>query len=342
MIKEFMEYVKNKKIIIFGTGELSKKITCELNSLEISYYIDNNIAKQGQNFMGHPIFNPNELNKEEKDTIFIIVASMYHEEIFEQLESMGFIARKHFENYDYFKYIGDKFYCHFCNGNYNKFLPMGVKNDIFLKNNIIGGGYRETAVCPRCHSIDRERLIYLYLKNKTNIYNSKLKVLHIAPEENLSNILNKNKNLEYICGDLYPKVNKGIIKLDVTNLEFDNNYFDAILCNHVLEHVIDDAKAMQELYRVLKPNGWAILQVPISKTLNVTYEDPNIVTVEERTDKYGQGDHVRIYGQDYVKRLENTGFSVNIYNLKSDYKDEQIKKYGLIEEEVIFVCSKLK
>lgn len=339
-MKKFVEYVNDKKLIIFGTGKLSEKITCELNLLDIAYYIDNNIAKQGKDFMERPIFSPNKLFEEEKDKILIIVASMYYKEIFKQLEDMGFIEKKHFENYDYFRYIGDEFYCPFCDGHYNEFLPMGFKNDVFMEKDIIGGGYRENAVCPRCHSIDRERLIYLYLTNRTNVYDSKLKVLHIAPEINLQASLMKNKSLEYICGDLKPQIEKGVIELNVVNLQFESNYFDVIICNHVLEHVIDDSKAMQELYRVLKSSGWAILQVPISTSLDETFEDSNIDTFEERLKKFGQGDHVRIYGQDYIKRLTGVGFSVNVYNFKNEYGDELVKKYGLIEDEVIFICSK--
>jgi len=129
----------------------------------------------------------------------------------------------------------------------------------------LGGGYRY-ALCPRCHSTDRERLIYWYIVNKTSILHSQkmIKLLHIAPEKNLQKVLKASTKINYISGDLNPLVNCDI-RLDIADMDFEDDYFDFIICNHVLEHVQDDRKAMSELFRVLKPGGKAILQVPISK-----------------------------------------------------------------------------
>jgi ubiquinone/menaquinone biosynthesis C-methylase UbiE len=131
--------------------------------------------------------------------------------------------------------------------------------------NLMGGGYRYS-LCPRCHSTDRERLIYWYIVNKTNILNldKTINLLHVAPEKNLQKILKSFSNIEYVSGDLNPLVNCDVI-LDIADMNFEDNFFDVIVCNYVLEHIIDDQKAMSELFRVLKTEGFAILQVPISK-----------------------------------------------------------------------------
>ena len=243
--------------------------------------------------------------------------------------------------YHYFKlfaYFGLKYECSFCKGHFRKLLPFGLKNDI--ASSIIGGGYRY-AVCPKCHSTDRERLVYWYIVNKTNILHSQkiIKLLHIAPEKNLQKSFRALNKINYISGDLNPLVADR--KIDITDIKFENNYFDFIICNHVLEHVKDDKKAMRELFRVLKPGGEAILQVPISKYNQETFEDFSITSPEEREKIFGQKDHVRIYGKDFQKRLENAGFEVNLYDIKKDLNIRNIEKYGLNKEEILYIGKKM-
>jgi len=189
-----------------------------------------------------------------------------------------------------------KYQCNFCNGYFRKLIPIGLKNDVAM--NLIGGGYRYS-LCPRCHSTDRERLIYWYIVNKTNILNvdKTINLLHVAHERNLQKILKSFLNIEYVSGDFDPLVNCDVI-LDITDIKFKDNFFDIIICNHVLVHVKNDQKAMHELFRVLKPKGIAILQVPISKTARETFEDFLITTPGEREKYFGQKDHFRIYGKD--------------------------------------------
>jgi len=119
------------------------------------------------------------------------------------------------------------------------------------------GGYRYS-LCPRCHSSDRERLVYWYIVNKTNILHSQkiIKLLHIAPEKNLQKVLKVFSKIKYISGDLNPLVADR--KIDITDINFEDDYFDFIICNHVLEHIVDDRKAMSELFTVLRPEGFAI------------------------------------------------------------------------------------
>jgi len=183
-------------------------------------------------------------------------------------------------------------------------------------------------------------LVYWYIVNKTNIlYSQKtIKLLHIAPEKNLQKALKAFSKFKYISGDLNPLVADR--KIDVTDINFENDYFDFIICNHVLEHIQDDRKAMSELFRVLKRKGFAILQVPISKYNKETFEDFSITSPEGREKHFGQKDHVRIYGKDYKRRLENVGFKLDFYDIKNVFKYSSYKKYGLNEEEILYIGKK--
>jgi predicted SAM-dependent methyltransferase len=242
--------------------------------------------------------------------------------------------------YNHFRalsYFGLKYQCNICNGHFRKLLPIGIDNN--ASKNIVGGGYRY-ALCPRCLSTDRERLIYWYLINKTNIFSSqkKIKLLHIAPEKNLKKAFRNSNKIQYIDGDLNPLTADKII--DITDINFKDNYFDFIICNHVLEHVKNDKKAMSELFRVLKPDGEAILQVPISEYNKETFEDFSITTPEEKEKSFGQKDHVRIYGKDYQKRLENAGFKVKLYDIKRDLNIRDIEKCGINKKEILYIGKK--
>jgi SAM-dependent methyltransferase len=236
--------------------------------------------------------------------------------------------------------LGIKYYCPMCSSHIKKLLPFGYHFPVLSEKNVIGGGYRSNSRCKVCYSVDRERLLYLYLKNKTSLFSEKTKLLHVAPERALSSIIKQLPHIEYLTADL--SSNEVMVKMDITKIQYDDNCFDAVICNHVLEHIIDDTKAMRELYRVLKPNGWAILQVPISRTLAKTYEDTSIVTPEEREHKFGQFDHVRIYASDYVDRLRESGFKVEEFNWWLDDKHfcGSTNRFGLLPEEAIFIARK--
>ena len=162
--------------------------------------------------------------------------------------------------------------------------------------------------------------------------------MHIAPEKNLQKVLRASTKIKYINGDLNPLVADR--KIDIIDINFGDNYFDFIICNHVLEHIKNDRKAMSQLFRVLKPEGFAILQVPIAKNAKETFEDFSITSPEEREKYFGQKDHVRIYGRDYKGRLESVGFKVELYDIKKDLSIKAIKKYGLNEEEILYIGKK--
>jgi SAM-dependent methyltransferase len=234
---------------------------------------------------------------------------------------------------------GSDLTCPFCNGSFRHMLPFGLTSPVLVEKEVIGGGYRDNCICPKCNSSDRERLIYLYLKNKTKLLNKRISVLHIAPENNLGRILKDNKN-NYLSGDLDPSV--AMMKMDITNLPLKDNQYNLLICNHVLEHVPDDRKAMCEIFRVLKPGGIAILQVPVSRIMNKSVENFNLKSDDERIRYFGQKDHVRIYAaNDYLARLTQSGFQVYEFDwTKHSAFDPEKNKYSLNPLEKIFIAKK--
>ncbi len=169
--------------------------------------------------------------------------------------------------------------------------------------------------------------------------------MHFAPEKMFYDIFSTNKDIEYYPCDLSPKAytydgNVKIIKADITKIPFQENYFDVIICNHVLEHITADGLATSELYRVLKKDGWAILQVPIDYKREATYEDFSITTPKGREKAFGQKDHVRWYGQDYKDRLKKAGFIVKEDDFVKSFSSEDLYRYGLIKSELIYYCKK--
>ena len=187
-------------------------------------------------------------------------------------------------------------------------------------------------------SLERHRLLWLYLKEETSFFEQEQRVLHIAPEQCFLKRFKNMDNLHYTTADLYsPLVD---IKADICNLPFDDNTFDTIFCNHVLEHIPDDTKAMKELYRVLKKGGTGIFQVPQDINRATTYEDFSITTPEERKKHFGQYDHVRIYGRDYADLLRKVGFKVQEVDYLKNLSNAKIEKYALQKGELIPLCTK--
>src|SRR5579863_2750569 len=194
-------------------------------------------------------------------------------------------------------YGGSRYTCPICGNHLRRFLPAGLDFPVLKEKEVVGGGYYPNILCPVCGSFDRMRLLYLYLLHKTDLFQKRYKILHVAPERIVAERLRLVSGADYMTGDLHGDNVTGDV--DITDIRFPDNTFDVIICNHVLEHVIDDKRAMREIYRTLKPGGWAILQVPISLTLETTYEDFSIVTEAGRERAFGQSDHVRLYGRDY-------------------------------------------
>ena len=229
---------------------------------------------------------------------------------------------------------------------FRKFLPYGY------------GTQRPNVLSPSTLSLERHRLLWLYLQNETSFFkpapkslnvsssqkkdsetSSELKkVLHMAPEQCFLTRFKKLKHLDIITADLYSPIVD--VKADILDLPFDDNSFDIIFCNHVLEHIEDDKKAMQELYRVLKVGGFGIFQIPQDYSRAATYEDFSIISPEERAKHFGQYDHVRVYGSDYFDRLRAVGFKVEEVNYAEKLSEKEMDTYRLMKGEILPVCYK--
>lgn len=209
---------------------------------------------------------------------------------------------------------------------FRTFLPYGY------------GTQRNNVLSPSTLSLERHRLLWLYLQNETDFFKKPLKVLHFAPEQAFYSRFKKQINLDYTTTDLESPL--ADVKANICNLPFKDDSFDVVLCNHVLEHIPDDTKAMNELYRVLKPGGMAVLQIPQDLNRAVTFEDDTITDKKERARIFGQYDHVRIYGRDYFDKLRTVGFKVSQVDYTKQLTQQQITKYCLAAGEIIPVCYK--
>ncbi|MEO2050601.1 MAG: methyltransferase domain-containing protein [Allomuricauda sp.] len=204
---------------------------------------------------------------------------------------------------------------------FRTFLPYGYENP------------RENVLSPSTLSLERHRLLWLYLKNETNFFTQPHKLLHFAPEQAFYKRFKKLKNIDYTTTDLNSPL--ADVKADICDLPFADNAFDVILCNHVLEHIPDDTKAMQELYRILKPGGWGIFQIPQDLKREKTFEDNSITDKKERARIFGQYDHVRIYGRDYFEKLRSVGFTVEEVDYTRTLPKEDVERYRLAQGEII-------
>ncbi|HSI70037.1 MAG TPA: methyltransferase domain-containing protein [Gillisia sp.] len=235
-----------------------------------------------------------------------------------------------------FSYLAKPFLQLFLRGNkyedpidgktFRKFLPYGYEKQ------------RENVLSPSTLSLERHRLLWLYLKNETDLFRAKLRVLHFAPEQAFYKRFRNLKNIDYTTTDLNSPL--ADVKADICDLPFEDNAFDFILCNHVLEHIPDDTRAMQELLRVLAPGGTAILQIPQDLSREITFQDDSITSREERAKIFGQYDHVRVYGRDYFEKLRTIGFEVEEVDYTSALTASQIDRYRLAKGEIIPVCLK--
>mgnify|MGYP006075844125 FL=1 len=224
---------------------------------------------------------------------------------------------------------GDKFTDPIDGRSFRKFLPYG-----YVKQ-------RENALSPSTLSLERHRLMWLFLRDNTTFFTAtkKLKVLHIAPEQCFLDIFRKQQNLNYITSDLESPI--ADVKADICDLPFKENEFDVVFCNHVLEHISNDTKAIQELYRVLKPGGFGIFQIPQDLSKAITFEDNTITDRKERAKLFGQYDHVRVYGRDYFDKLRSIGFKVDEVDYTKKITLDKIEEFCLMQNEILPVCYKL-
>lgn len=225
-------------------------------------------------------------------------------------------------------YYGNRYEDPISGKTYRKFLPYGYG----------GRAKRDNVLCPGSLSLERHRLLWLYLKEKTDFFTKPYKMLHIAPEQCFYKLFRAQKNLDYTTGDYNSPI--ADIHFDLHNAPFKDNTFDVIFCNHVLEHVEDANQCMRELYRIMKPGGWGIFQVPLDTNRETTLEDPSITSEADREKFYWQKDHVRLFGLDYKDKLASAGFKVTVDDFVNTITPELQDRYRLPKGEMIYVCIK--
>lgn len=245
--------------------------------------------------------------------------------------------RKYVKNtlrkYEIKKHQGDQVYCSMCESHFSSFSPYGVEK-------------RDNARCVNCNSLERHRLLWKFLNEKTDLNKNKgAKMLHFAPQRWYLNAFAHNPNIDYTPCDINPETYEyyditKINQVDVLDIPFEDNSFDIVICNHVLEHVDDDKIAMKELFRVMKKGGWGVFQVPINYDLETTYEDKSITDPKGREKAFGQYDHQRMYGRDYKDRLKSAGFDVTEDDYVNQFSDEELKRFGFLKNEFIYYCQK--
>ncbi len=221
-----------------------------------------------------------------------------------------------------FRYKGDRFYCNFCERSFSKMLSRSG---------------RPSAECPYCASLERTRLLLHYLNDQTDIFNKHISVLHFAPAVCLFDKL-VNLDIEYIDADY--NIANARYKEDITDISYADDYFDLIICSHVLGHVGDEAMAMREMKRVLKPSGKAIIITYIVLEATQTRDDPNINTAKLRKEHYGELDCLRLHGMNFDKLLEAQGFDVELINYRDSMDPEVVLKesLGVCGKEWIYLC----
>ena len=227
-------------------------------------------------------------------------------------------------------YAGRRFHCPCCGGRFRTFFAFRPREGRTFV------GVRPHARCPGCGSLERHRLLWLFFQNETNLFRAPLRVLCVAPEPALQKRLRALPQLDYLSIDLESP--SAMERADITALPYADGCFDVILCNHVLEHVPDDSRAMRELCRVLRSGGWALLQAPVDKGREVTFEDPSVQAPAERARLFGQTDHVRIYGRDYPDRLRAAGFQVSEIDYGAKLGPESVEYHSVHYVDDVYYC----
>jgi len=345
-----------KNIAIFGTGKCGKRVYDFLASIidknSVLFFCKTHVAED-ERFCDLKVINLNEIEENIKSNLVIIIAVYARKvvvEIKKQLFEMNFTANQIIEINSFIsdniiaaseENKTDKSYiCLCCRNRIKQFLPAGEKkSEVFEQRHVIGGGYREGAVCPICHTLDRVRWQQYVLEHFTEILDKRCNVLHIAPEDALYRLIRSNAECDYYTGDI--ELGKSHHRCDLTNIQFRDNFFDYIIANHVLEHIKRIDKAFGEIKRVLKSDGKLIISFPICTDLK-TREESITLTEKERLKQFGQKDHVRLFGYDYKEYIEKYGFYIDVFSPKCFLNSDLISKYGFIEEDVVLVCSKQK
>jgi SAM-dependent methyltransferase len=239
---------------------------------------------------------------------------------------------------------GQSCYCLYCEKSYGRFLHAGVKSDVFKKYKVAGGGYKKNISCPNCGSVARQRLLALFFKLRTDVFHKTTNILHVSPNASLVHYLNQHNTVKQVIGAYEPEQfpEFSCMVMDIQKINLENNLFDVVICCHVLEHVDQVEQAMREIYRILKPNGFAVLQTPIALNLQKTLEDKTVTSQSDRKKAYGQVDHVRLFGLDYFDKLRTAGFRVVRDNPFSNQwlPERELARHCLERIEDVVICFK--
>lgn len=342
-----------KEIAIYGTGIWGNRLYDMLTGLgvQISCFLKT-MPKDGEICKDIIVISAEELFKQNERAIVVIAIKDRStvEQIYHNLLEIGFKRNQvivlnntiysHILDNIMVRQTGGGYYCPCCDSSVVDFAPYGsVKSEAFEKYKIISGGYREHAICPICNCSDRVRWQKYVLENFTDISRAECNVLHIAPEEGIYRWISRNGKCDYYLGDI--DLGKADHRVDLTDIQFKDRFFDYIIANHVLEHIENIDLAFAEIRRVLKPDGKLIVSFPICMDIK-TKEDKTITNPEDRLREFGQTDHVRLFGYDYKDYIENYGFKVEVKSPKDCLADDVIKKYGLIKDDIMLICSSAK
>ena len=340
--------MEDRKLIIDGAGEYGKRLYhfFKFAGGKVDYFCQTDCNNTESCYDGINIIDIQELSGI-KGTLIVYIAVCDDETSTFIKEQLLHLNRSDIYLYEMGEFIHKNIislkeekkpcYCNICGKRVDGFgEALWPGKELFEKYHVIGGGgVRKNIYCPVCNSTERRRWQYWVLGKHTNIFKNKCSVLHIAPEPEISSKIKRNALCDYYTGNIVP----GAMHIvDVTDIQFRDNYFDYIIMNHVLEHVEDQKKAIFELKRVLKPDGEMILSFPICTDMD-TYENPNVKTSEERLKEYGQEDHVRLYGRDYRTVLEKYGLKIKkIYSPQDECSDKEISEYAFAADDIILVC----
>lgn len=238
---------------------------------------------------------------------------------------------------DSYRFLGSKFSCPICRCSFRKMKPL---EGIWNIRGIPTDHHTENAICPRCHSVPRQRFVVEYIRQKTDLLTRRQRVLHFAPEISIYNLL-RHADLDYVPADIdFSRFAGPMVYADATDIPFPTASFDAIICIHVLEHIVEDQKAMAEFFRVLKPGGQAIVAVPTYG--DKTFEDRGL-DYAARELQYGTGEHVRMNGLDFADRLRSVGFAVQLVSMADiggSWIDRSVKSPHMDSDQYIFCCTK--
>ena len=221
---------------------------------------------------------------------------------------------------------GERFRCPICGHGFRRMLPYGYVE------------VRENALCPSCLSLERHRLLWLYLQRETTLFEEHPRMLHVAPEACLMKHLRKHYagcRERYVTADLESPL--ADLHFDIQEIPLPDESFDAVICNHRLEHVADDRRALGEIFRILRPGGWGVLLAPVDYNRAATFEDDTVVDPAQRTRLFGQYDHRRVYGRDYPDRLREAGFEAAEIDYRLQLTAAERRRYALSAERLYIV-----